>query len=64
MITIEPNAAGVVYRDRVEVRAGVLTPFIWVFAQIFYRHRQRRWRRLAANGFDYGESGASTRNNL
>jgi hypothetical protein len=35
-----------------------------VFAQIFYRHRQRRWRRLAANGFDYGESGASTRNNL
>jgi len=64
VITIEPNAAGVVYRDRVEVRAGVLTPFIWVFAQIFYRHRQRRWRRLVANGFDYGESGASTRNNL
>ena len=34
-------------------RAGVLTPFIWLFAQLFYRHRQSRWRRLVANGFDY-----------
>lgn len=64
LITIEPIPGGVVYRDRVEVRAGVLTPFIWVFAQVFCHHRQRRWRRLADNGFDYGDSGASTRNNL
>jgi hypothetical protein len=61
LITIDPIAGGVVYRDRVEVRAGVLTPFIWVFAQLLYRYQQRRWRQLAVNGFDYGESGASTR---
>jgi hypothetical protein len=38
------------YRDEVEVKAGLLTPFIWAFAQLFYRHRQRRWRALAARG--------------
>ncbi|WP_420426780.1 hypothetical protein [Algiphilus sp.] len=31
------------YVDEIEIRAGVLTPFIWLFAQLFYRHRQRRW---------------------
>ncbi|HEY1012423.1 MAG TPA: hypothetical protein VGE07_06925 [Herpetosiphonaceae bacterium] len=39
------------YADLVEVRAGLLTPLVWLFAQVFYRHRQRRWRRLAARGF-------------
>jgi hypothetical protein len=42
------------YRDEVEVRAGPLTPFVWLFAQLFYRHRQRRWRALVARGFEYG----------
>ena len=47
-ITIEPNPDGSTsYRDEVDVSAGVLTPFIWAFAQLFYRHRQRRWRALA-----------------
>ncbi len=32
------------YEDRVDIRAGVLTPFIWLFAQGFYRWRQYRWR--------------------
>lgn len=46
-ITVEPDeAGGTLYRDEVEVRAGLLTPFIWLFAQAFYRHRQRRWRAL------------------
>lgn len=63
LITIEPISGGVVYRDRVELRAGLLTPFIWVFALFFYRHRQRRWRRLAAKGFDYCDCADSTRNN-
>jgi hypothetical protein len=54
LITIEPTQGGVLYRDQVEVSARVLTPLIWMFAQIFYRHRQRRWRRLASTGFDYG----------
>ncbi len=47
-ITIAPNSeGGTYYRDEVEISAGVLTPFVWIFAQLFYRHRQRRWRRLS-----------------
>lgn len=41
------------YTDQVEVRAGLLTPFIWAFASLFYRYRQHRWRRLVARGFSY-----------
>ena len=54
-IRVEPTAdGGTQYTDIVEVRAGVLTPFVWAFAQVFYRHRQRRWRALVERGFDYG----------
>jgi hypothetical protein len=35
------------YADEVEVEAGLLTPVVWAYAQFFYRHRQRRWRRIA-----------------
>jgi hypothetical protein len=34
------------YMDEIEIQAGLLTVFIWVFAHIFYRHRQRRWKIL------------------
>lgn len=34
------------YEDEIEIQAGVLTLFIWLFAQVFYRHRQRRWKRM------------------
>jgi hypothetical protein len=34
------------YADEIEIRAGLLTPLVWLFAQLFYRHRQRRWRKL------------------
>ncbi|MEZ5567389.1 MAG: hypothetical protein R3E54_03445 [Halioglobus sp.] len=54
MITLEASGAGTVYRDRVTISAGVFTVFVWAFAQVFYRHRQRRWRQLVASGFDYG----------
>jgi hypothetical protein len=54
LITIERGNNGVVYRDQVVVRAGILTPVAWLFAAIFYRHRQRRWKRLVKSGFDYG----------
>jgi len=33
-----------IYTDKIEIEAGVLTPIVWFFAQIFYRYRQRRWR--------------------
>lgn len=52
-LTIAPSSEGTLYTDTVEVRAGVLTPLIWLFAHVFFRHRQRRWRALAASGFDY-----------
>ena len=35
------------YTDEVEIEAGLLTLPVWLFAQWFYRHRQRRWRRVA-----------------
>jgi hypothetical protein len=54
LITIEPlGATQCRYTDRVEVRAGILTPAVALFAALFYRHRQRRWRQLVANGFRY-----------
>lgn len=56
LITIEAAAQGCKYTDRVEVKAGLLTPFVWLFAWFFYRHRQRRWQRLAEAGFSYGEA--------
>ena len=34
------------YTDEIEIRAGWLTPVIWAFAHLFYRHRQRRWKLL------------------
>jgi hypothetical protein len=52
-ITIAPAVGGALYRDQVIIQAGVLTLFVWLFAQLFYRHRQRRWRQLARTGFNY-----------
>lgn len=34
------------YTDEIEIKAGCLTLLIWLFAHIFYRHRQRRWKTL------------------
>lgn len=41
------------YTDQVEVQAGLLTFFIWIFANIFFWHRQRRWKKLIRNNFSY-----------
>ncbi len=38
---------GCLYRDEIEIDAGALTLPLWCSAQIFYRFRQWRWRRLA-----------------
>ena len=35
-----------IYTDEIEIKAGGLTMAIWVFAQLFYRHRQKRWKIL------------------
>ncbi len=34
------------YTDCVEIRAGWKTPFVWLWANAFYAHRQRKWIRL------------------
>ena len=34
------------YTDEIEIKAGILTFSIWLFAHIFYRHRQSRWKKL------------------
>ncbi|MBA2881349.1 hypothetical protein HNR65_001676 [Desulfosalsimonas propionicica] len=34
------------YIDKIEISAGLRSPVIWLFAHIFYRHRQRRWKLL------------------
>ena len=31
------------YTDKVEILAGWKTPFIWLWANAFYAHRQRKW---------------------
>ncbi len=34
------------YTDRVEIKAGWKTLFVWLWANAFYAHRQRKWIRL------------------
>lgn len=46
-IFVTEEDGGTRYTDRVDVSAGLLTPFVALFARLFYAHRQRRWRLLA-----------------
>jgi hypothetical protein len=41
------------YVDTIEISAGALTPFVVSFAHLFYRWRQRRWKKLITNKFNY-----------
>lgn len=54
-VFVEPDGKGTRYTDRVEIEAGILTPFVAAFARKFYGHRQTRWRKLVESDFDYGE---------
>jgi hypothetical protein len=48
LIKIEPTSAERCrYTDQINISAGSLTPLIWLYAQLFYRYRQMRWRKLA-----------------
>lgn len=54
MVVLDSTGAGQsTYTDEIRIEAGVLTPLVAVFAWVFYLHRQRRWRKLVATGFDY-----------
>ncbi len=51
-ITIAPAPKGeTLYSDQVVIEAGWLTLPVWLYAQLFYRYRQMRWRRLARRRF-------------
>lgn len=53
-ITIDDAGDGkTLYTDEVEVQAGTFTFFVWLFATIFFWHRQRRWQQLIRNNFKY-----------
>lgn len=41
------------YSDKIEIKAGLLTPIVVGFAAIFYRWRQHRWHKLIAHQFNY-----------
>jgi hypothetical protein len=48
VITVEPAREDRTrYTDTIEIEAGPVTPIVWAYANLFYRYRQRRWRRLA-----------------
>jgi len=47
-ISTQPTGDGQThYSDAVEIHAGLLTFGVWLFANAFYRYRQRRWRKVA-----------------
>lgn len=46
------NEGTTIYTDEVEVKAGVLTIFIWLFAWLFYVYRQKRWKMLIKSKFE------------
>ncbi|RVU98489.1 hypothetical protein EII22_01385 [Coriobacteriales bacterium OH1046] len=43
---IELDGSRTEYTDRVEIKAGWKTIFIWLWAKAFYAHRQRKWVKL------------------
>jgi len=50
-IRVSPASSGCDYSDEIEIRAGLPTVFVWCYANVFYRYRQARWRRLAARQY-------------
>jgi hypothetical protein len=54
LISIQATSDGRTrYTDTIEIAAGVLTLGVWLYANLFYRHRQRRWRKLVQGDFKY-----------
>ena len=49
MITVKKEGRGVLCEDHLQISAGTLTYLVTVFAQLFYKHRQKRWKKLLEN---------------
>lgn len=45
------NDSQCVYTDDIDIKAGIATPLVWLWANVFYRYRQRRWKKLVDLGF-------------
>ncbi|MEM6474566.1 MAG: hypothetical protein AAF687_00210 [Pseudomonadota bacterium] len=50
-ISVKPEGGGTRYSDAIAFDAGWLTGFSVPFLRLFFKHRQRRLRSLAAEGF-------------
>jgi len=37
------SASACQYTDEIDIRAGLFTPCVWLYAHVFYRYRQWRW---------------------
>ncbi|OUS27074.1 hypothetical protein A9Q99_17900 [Gammaproteobacteria bacterium 45_16_T64] len=49
-IRVVADAEGISrYVDEVDIRAGIVTPLVWGYAQCLYRYRQWRWKSLLAS---------------
>lgn len=46
IITLRDVGNQTEYTDEVDIKAGLKTPFIWLWAKAFYAHRQRKWIKL------------------
>ena len=51
LIAVKPEGDGSRYSDTIEIDAGVFTLLYWCYAEMFYRHRQRKWRKLVRHDF-------------
>jgi hypothetical protein len=49
------NPDQIEYTDIIEIKAGFLTAFIWMFSHFFYRHRQRKWKLLLSKSLKRGK---------
>ncbi len=38
------------YTDEIDIDGGILTFFIWLYAHLFYRYRQARWKMVVLRG--------------
>ena len=43
------NSSQTEYTDEVEINAGWKTIFVYMWAQLFYAHRQQKWKKLILN---------------
>lgn len=48
-VRVRPAPNGqTLYSDTIDIEAGVLTPVVALYASVFFRWRQARWRRMIA----------------